>query len=618
MKMLTEIQVRVPANSRTAERPAVECPKPQALMLHAMRGGAVNSIALALAALAALTTCNDRTSTPPLEVDLRGQTVAVDVDRVLGFETPTADWRVVWGGSGAIGTADSPSQGLHALAVAAKGYVAMQSAPLSSLGDRVGGIFAYDLRLPSAQPNPYWYGTTQMYVNIPSLGVNNVFIGQVELTGRPLGQWFTVGYPASADLVTKLEGSYSDLQFVIVLNVPSNATGTYGVDNLRLSSNSLAIVSVVDGAGRPISGAPVVAYMDSATTNHVAMTDSGGVARLSLPPGHYRFGVTDTGNTYFSGSINHCHVPGICAASTIVDTCDGPSTCPCMQTRRTVGTLQRRPFDLAASGGSLYWTNAADGSIQQGTSSSTASTALVTGRTDPFGIAADDGYVYWTELSPGLVLRVSKSGGTPAVLASGQNRPQFVAVDSSYVYWTSQGTMPGLGTVNGVAKDGSGAIRLVASQQAHPYAIAADGTSIFWTNIGDGTIWQAPAIASRPPWVLAVGQGEPFALALDDTFVYWADYYTGLVSKVGRLGGKATVLANDSPGLWGIAVDATRVYWTNGLTGQVNVVSKTGGQTCALATAVLPRRMTTDGTSIYWTESGPTSFKGSVARLGRF
>jgi hypothetical protein len=39
-------------------------------------------------------------------------------------------------------------------------------------------------------------------------------------------------------IVSALRGSYSDLQLTVVLNVPSNATGTYRIANLRFASTS--------------------------------------------------------------------------------------------------------------------------------------------------------------------------------------------------------------------------------------------------------------------------------------------------------------------------------------------------------------------------------------------
>jgi hypothetical protein len=99
--------------------------------------------------------------------------------------------------------------------------------------------------LPAEQPNSSWYGATQLYVEIPSLGLWNSFQGQVELTGLPLGRWTTVSFTLSDDVLLKLGRTYTDLTFIIALNVPWNATGMYRLDNLRMEPETCATVNLV-------------------------------------------------------------------------------------------------------------------------------------------------------------------------------------------------------------------------------------------------------------------------------------------------------------------------------------------------------------------------------------
>jgi hypothetical protein len=176
-----------------------------------------------------------------------------EIGRVLGFESPTADWQIVWNGPGTLSNSTTVTQGQQALAVNAHGYVPIQSVPISSLGTRIGDVISYDMRLPSDQPDPNWWGATQLYVSIPSLGLNNAYVGQIELTGRAVDEWFTVSQALSPDLQGKLAGTYEDLTFMIVVNVPSSATGTYLVDNLRLSG--LPPVGGAGGGGSAGGGA---------------------------------------------------------------------------------------------------------------------------------------------------------------------------------------------------------------------------------------------------------------------------------------------------------------------------------------------------------------------------
>jgi hypothetical protein len=163
--------------------------------------------------------------------------------RILGFEAPTADWSVVSGGHGTITASPIRSEGLSSLAINAQGYVQLRSVRMSSLGSDVSATVRYDVMLPQEQPNPSWYGDARLIVNLPSQGLSNVFIGQVELTGRPLSQFTTVQFTLPANIVSALRGTYSDLQLTAALNVPPNATGTYRIDNLRFTSSAPSTIT---------------------------------------------------------------------------------------------------------------------------------------------------------------------------------------------------------------------------------------------------------------------------------------------------------------------------------------------------------------------------------------
>jgi len=162
-----------------------------------------------------------------------------------------------------------------------------------------------------------------LYLNSTSLGLNNTYLGQVVLTPLPLGQWNTLTFTPSSSVLTKLRGTYTDLQVTIVVNAPYNATQPYLLDNLRFSDSTLALVTVVDGGGHPLSGLTVTAYNGSTVTSNTGVTDSTGLAKVWVPPGSYRFGVTEAGVTTYSSATNQCQVPGICVAATITAKCHG-------------------------------------------------------------------------------------------------------------------------------------------------------------------------------------------------------------------------------------------------------------------------------------------------------
>ena len=77
-------------------------------------------------------------------------------------------------------------------------------------------------------------------MSVPSKGINNQFIGQVELTGKPVNQFFPVDFDLPASVVATLQaGGYSDFRAKIVINVPFNATGNYLLDNLHFLSGAV-------------------------------------------------------------------------------------------------------------------------------------------------------------------------------------------------------------------------------------------------------------------------------------------------------------------------------------------------------------------------------------------
>lgn len=167
----------------------------------------------------------------------RGALTLTSNAEILGFENP-GQWTV---SSGTKSSSAVHTEGSVSLALASPvNYTTIVSAALTSQGTELSGIapgaaFRVDLQLPTTQPNPYWFGAMQMFVTAVSRGVYNQYLGQVELTGQPLGVFKTHEFPLPAFVIQSLQGSsYADLQVTIVLNVPFAGTGTYLLDNLRL------------------------------------------------------------------------------------------------------------------------------------------------------------------------------------------------------------------------------------------------------------------------------------------------------------------------------------------------------------------------------------------------
>lgn len=169
---------------------------------------------------------------------LRGATKAaaaqtIPNDLVFGFEAQGA-----WSTSSGATLAQSPthSQGSYSLSVQpskTNGFTPIASINLSTLA-AVSPTLAFDLMLPTYQPNPYWFGTAQIYLNCPSRAIYSQFLAQVELTGKPRNVWNTINLPLNTTLVASLlRAGYTDLVITVVLNVQVPTTGIYYIDNLR-------------------------------------------------------------------------------------------------------------------------------------------------------------------------------------------------------------------------------------------------------------------------------------------------------------------------------------------------------------------------------------------------
>jgi hypothetical protein len=157
--------------------------------------------------------------------------LSANAEDILGFEVPS-DWHVTSGQNIPLTSSSTHTQGNVSLAINAQNFVTIQSATFS-VSSAITGPITYDLLLPPPA-NPYWAGATQMYLDCHSLSIYNQYLGQTELTGVPSGAFTTMSFPLPASTVTALSHGCQDLSVTIALNVPSNSTGTYLLDNLQL------------------------------------------------------------------------------------------------------------------------------------------------------------------------------------------------------------------------------------------------------------------------------------------------------------------------------------------------------------------------------------------------
>ena len=130
------------------------------------------------------------------QAEMSTHALVVSQANVFGFEDATQ-----WQSTVALSSSTTHSQGAKSLGVKAKGYVEVNSVALSSLSG-VTSMLSIDVQLPAAQSNPSWYGFVQLQVSVPSKGVYNAFLGQQELTGRPLSRFLPLTFSLPSSLVT--------------------------------------------------------------------------------------------------------------------------------------------------------------------------------------------------------------------------------------------------------------------------------------------------------------------------------------------------------------------------------------------------------------------------------
>jgi hypothetical protein len=92
-----------------------------------------------------------------------------------------------------------------------------------------------------------------------------------------------------------------------------------GCTSATISVSPPTVVTVVDGAGAPISGRAVTALLGTATTGTNQTTNPSGQATFRLPVGNWRFRATCAANNeqFFSGNASHCFLPGGCLTAKI-------------------------------------------------------------------------------------------------------------------------------------------------------------------------------------------------------------------------------------------------------------------------------------------------------------
>jgi len=161
-------------------------------------------------------------------IDLGG---AGDANQLFGFEN-ASDWSSPQASTFGVGA--PVTEGTAALGVTAHGWIEIFSRSFDTTeAAGSGNRFAVDLYLPVEQPNPYWLGTFEMLVSVPSAGIYSEYLGFANLTGLATGTYHTFTFTMTQRVADAFNNGAPDAQVKFQLNVPTDATGTYRLDNLR-------------------------------------------------------------------------------------------------------------------------------------------------------------------------------------------------------------------------------------------------------------------------------------------------------------------------------------------------------------------------------------------------
>src|SRR4051812_8508046 len=148
---------------------------------------------------------------------------------ILGFEDPN-DW-ISTVASIQPGISTNRRQGRFSLSLAARGFVELHGRQFNLTAALPTSITLAFLQ--PAQATPPTFGALQMFADCPSKGVNNAFLSQVDLVGRPTNVFNTLTFTVPAAVQSSVGSSCEDFNLRVTLNVPSNTTGNFLFDNIR-------------------------------------------------------------------------------------------------------------------------------------------------------------------------------------------------------------------------------------------------------------------------------------------------------------------------------------------------------------------------------------------------
>jgi hypothetical protein len=170
----------------------------------------------------------------PWVFGLYDDTVANACNPALCFENPSL-WTPSWNGPDMVRSTSLADhvEGAAAMSAIPNNYVALETPNLDQTVAKGFNMLQISMKF-STMINPWYYGAVQFYLECPSLGVYNQYVGQFDLTGLPLGTWNTEVMIIPSSLGSQLAGkTFTDLKVRMAVNIPAGS-GAVLFDDLRL------------------------------------------------------------------------------------------------------------------------------------------------------------------------------------------------------------------------------------------------------------------------------------------------------------------------------------------------------------------------------------------------
>lgn len=136
------------------------------------------------------------------------------------------------------------TEGTASMQMRTAGYSMCQSETFSCGEITTSEEILIDVKLPTTLPNPYWVGDVGLFVEVPSAGLYNAWVGMSILTDLPKGQWVTISIAPTPAMLNALAGNCSDARFKFALNTSAQ---NILIDNIRFKSESFSMsVSIAE------------------------------------------------------------------------------------------------------------------------------------------------------------------------------------------------------------------------------------------------------------------------------------------------------------------------------------------------------------------------------------